>query len=153
MEKEPRANINLIERGNSEIKLSYQYKDKYDRLFGSFESEKLYPLSDPSSNEATYFDGSVETPYGNFMLECEITEAKEALALIADFIEVKEKLANLEKQLDEARIRLDIAVESFRQGGEPNYEASRLVNDLQRQQFQLEAKSKVQEEGLKKYKI
>ena len=153
MEKEPRADINSIERGKSGINLSYQYKDTYGRLFGTFESEKLYPLSDPSSNEATYFDGSVATPYGNFMLECKIPEAKEALALMADFIRAKEQLADLEIQLKQARSKLHLAQERYRGGGEPDYEASGLVDDLQRQKLQLEAKLKVHEDLLKKYKI
>ena len=153
MEEEPRAEINSIERGKLGINLSYQYKDTYGRLFGTFESEKLYPLSDPSSNEATYFDGSVETPYGNFMLECKIPEAKKALALIADFIAAKEQLADLEKKLNQARSRLHAAQERYRRGGEADYEAYRLVDDLQRQKLQLEAKSKFHEELLKKYKI
>ena len=153
MDKEPKLNINPVEREKSEVKLEFQYKDMFGRLFGTFELEKLYPLPDPSSNEATYFDGSVETPYGNFMLECKIPEAKETLALISDFIGTKEEAADLEERFKQAESRLDAAQERYRsRGDEPDYEASRLVEDLRRQKLQLEAKSKVHEEWLKKYK-
>lgn len=154
MENDPRLDANSIEREKPGIKLAYQYKDTYGRLYGSFESEELSPLPDPSSNEVTYFDGSVETPYGSFMLECKISEAKEALALIDDFIKAKEEMADLKRQLSEAENRLSFAQERYRnRGAEPDYEADHLVRDLQRRKFRLETKLKVHEEGLKKYKI
>ena len=87
------------------------------------------------------------------MLECKISEAKKVLALIADFITVKEQRADLERQLNQARSRLSAAQERYRRGAEPDYETSRLVDDLQHRTLQLEAKSKIYEELLKGYKI
>ncbi len=87
------------------------------------------------------------------MLECKISEAQEALVLIADFIKTKEDLADLEKQLNQARNRLDLARQRYQQGVEPDYEASRLVDDLQSRKFQLEAGLKAWGDRLKKYKI
>ena len=153
MEKEINLGVSSIERDGQKVKLSYKYLDNVGRLYGNFESEELYPLSEPTSNEATYLDGSVETPYGNFMFECKIAEAKKALGFIADFIKEKGEIIGLEKQIVQAKNRLFAAQEKYRQGAEPDYEASSLVDDLQRRKLQLETNSKIHEEWLEKYKV
>lgn len=153
MEKELGAHINSIERDTPKVKLSYQYKDAYGRVFGTFESEDLDLLSDPDSIETTYFDGSIETPYGDFVLECEIPEAKKILAAIADLIKTKEELADVATQLTQARNLLDAMQARYRdRGDEPDYEAYRLVQDLERKKLQLDVKVKAYEDRLKKHR-
>lgn len=153
MEREPRVDINAIEQNTPTMKLSFQYKDAYGRLLGTFTAEQVDSLPDAPSKETTYFDGSVETPYGTYMLECKVAEAEKILTDIAEYLNLKEALKATEEQLDQSRKNLYAAQEKFRKGEGPDYTASRLVNDVQDRQSQLERRVKAHEERLKKYKV
>lgn len=73
-----------LEQVKPTIKMDYQLKDIYGRIFSTVESSELVLVD--AAPEARYFDGSIETPYGNFMLECEVVEAKKALQAIQEFV-------------------------------------------------------------------
>jgi hypothetical protein len=100
-----------------------------------------------------FFDASIETQFGNFMLDCKITDAKMVLPLISDFVKKKEQIKQLGIELEQEKVNLEVARNKFRLGGEPNYAVSKLVDELQRNKQRMELELQILEEKLEGYKV
>jgi hypothetical protein len=155
MEKETRLDVNPSEHYELPVKVSGNYTDMWGRVFGSLDSKELKPLPDSPSSEAKYFSGSIETPYGDFIIECEINEAKRAFELIADFVNIKRSLEDVRKRLEQAEARFNQAAEIFRRTGKEDKNINSLIDDLKALKYQLEEKLRIggYDEKLKKYRL
>lgn len=137
----------------STIKLTYSYTNEYGQVFGSHETHDLNELAEPSSPSATKCDGSVETPYGEFMFDCKIAEARKVIESIREFIKLKDKLKNLENDLNTSGRKLEAARDRFQSGGDADHETSMQVMNLKDQKIKLQAHLKIYEERLAAFKI
>lgn len=151
--EKPRPDVAETEQVKPVIKMVYKLTDLYGQVFANVENSDLALADGPA--EARYFDGSIETPYGDFMLECEVAEAKRAIQFIREFVTAKSQLDDIERKLAKAKEQFQIAGDQMRsRGNDEGYlNASRLVQDLKEQKMKVEARLNAARELVKKYKI
>ena len=94
--------------------LNYEYTDLIGRVFSTVKSEGFDLAEVPSG--AGIFDGSVETPYGSFMMEVKISEARVLIGKIKELYESYIKLSEIERNLKGARSAESAGLYSWQAG-------------------------------------